>query len=184
MKGIILAVLIAGCLPTVMGAQQNAAPAGTETNPVSNAIRKSLERASKNLTTAAEAMPADKYGYKPTPAQMTFGHLMMHVVGSNTFLCSKISGTAAPETEKVSDTDGKDKLVAALKASFDYCTQALAKVDDSNLGEQLPFFGGSKASRAGEMMALVSGFADHYGAAAMYLRLNGLTPPTAQPKKE
>ena len=183
MKGIYLGVLVVAFMPIVAEAQQNPTQS-PETNPVSNAVRRSLERASKNLTAAAEAMPADKYGYKPTPEQMTFGHLVLHVVGTNNFLCSKISGSAAPEADKVSDTDGKDKLVAALKASFDYCTQALAKLDDSNLGEQLPFFGGNNASRAGEMMTLASSFADHYGTAAMYLRLNGVTPPTAQPKKE
>lgn len=183
MKRIIFAILIGCCMPSLIAAQ-NARPAAAETNPVSNAVRKSLERASKNLTAAAEAMPADKYDYKPTPGQMTFGHLVIHVVGTNNFLCSNISGAAAPQADKLSETDGKEKLVAALKASFDFCTQALAKVDDSNLGEQLPFFGGNKASRAGEMMTLAGSFADHYGAAAMYLRLNGLTPPTAQPKKE
>lgn len=183
MKRMFLGVLVMASMPMVAEAQQSPAPTA-ETNPVSNAVRRSLERAAKNLTAAAEAMPADKYGYKPTAEQMTFGHLVTHVVGTNSFLCSKISGSAAPEGDKVSDTDGKDKLVAALKASFDYCTQALAKSDDSNLGEQLPFFGGSKASRAGEMMTLASSFADHYGTAAMYLRLNGLTPPTAQTKKE
>ena len=74
--------------------------------------------------------------------------------------------------------------MAALKASFDYCTQALAKMDDSNLGEQVPFFGGRKVSRATAMIVLTDAFADHYGMAAIYLRLNGLVPPTAQPKKD
>ena len=46
-----------------------------------------------------------------------------------------------PAGDKLSETDPKDKLVSALKASFDFCTQTLAKVDDSNLGEQLTLFG-------------------------------------------
>lgn len=183
MKIVLLAVLAASYLPVVMAAQQTAA-SSAETNPVSGAARRALDRASKNLTAAAEAMPADKYDYKPTPAQMTFGHLVVHVIGSNNILCSKLSGTAAPEGDKLSDTDGKDKLVAALKASFDFCTQAMAKVDDSNLGEQITLFGPNKASRAAAMMAMASGFADHYSEAAMYLRLNGILPPTAQPKKD
>jgi len=170
---------------SAVGAQQSPAPAVVnETNPVSNAVRKTLERESKLMIAAAEEMPADKYDYKPTPAQMTFGHLVMHMAGSNNFLCSKISGTAVSAAEKLSETDGKEKLSAALKASFDFCTQALAKVDDSNLGEPLPFFGGRTISRAGAMMALTNDFYDHYSMAAMYLRLNGLLPPSAQSKKE
>jgi hypothetical protein len=179
-----LAALIVLAMPLTAGAQQAAAPAagGVETNPVSNTVRKILERQSKNMVAAVDEMPADKFSYHPTPAQMTFAHLVQHMAGSNNFLCSKISGMPAPADPKLSETDPKEKLVGALKASFDYCTQALAKVDDSNLGEQLTLFGGRQASRAGAMIALTNDFADHYSMAAIYLRLNGLLPPTAQPK--
>jgi len=107
---------------------------------------------------------------------------VVHMAGSNNFLCSKISGTPAPTGEKLSDTDPKDKLLGALKASFQYCTEALAKVDDSNLGEELTLFGGRTMTRAAAMIALTNDFADHYSMAATYLRLNSLLPPTAQKK--
>jgi hypothetical protein len=81
------------------------------------------------------------------------------------------------------ETDGKDKLVAGLKASFDFCTTALAKVDDSKLGDEVELFGGRKGPRAFALIALTNDWADHYSSAAMYLRLNGRLPPTAQPKK-
>jgi hypothetical protein len=185
MKRTMLGILGVLLLPLTSGAQQAAQPAaGPETNPVSNAVRRILERQSKNIVAAAEAMPAEKYSFKSTPDQMTFGHLVIHTAGANNFLCSSISGNPAPAEEKLAETDPKDKLVAALKASFDYCTQALAKADDSNLGEQVPFFGGHKVSRAHAMIILTDAFADHYGMAAIYLRLNGLLPPTAQAKKD
>jgi hypothetical protein len=185
MKTIILAALILALMPLTAGAQQSAATpaAAPEANPVSNTVRKILDRQSKNVVAAADAMPADKYSFHPTPAQMTFAKLVEHMAGSNNFLCSKISGAPAPAEEKLSETDPKEKLVGALKASFDYCTQSLAKVDDSNLGEQLTLFGGRQASRAGAMIALTNDFADHYSMAAIYLRLNGLLPPTAKPKE-
>jgi uncharacterized damage-inducible protein DinB len=178
MKQIIFSVLTALLLPGAVFAQ------GSQSgkNPVSDAVRSSLERASKNMVAAAEEMPADKYSFHPTPAQMTFGHLVVHMAGSNNFLCSKISGTPAPTSEKLSDTDPKDKLVSALKASFDFCTQSLANVDDSNLGEQLTLFGSRTTTRAGAMIALTSDFADHYSTAASYLRANDLLPPSAQKK--
>ena len=72
--------------------------------------------------------------------------------------------------------------MAALKASFDFCTMALTKVDDSKLGETIQAYGGREAPRAWALIALTNDWADHYGAAAMYLRLNGLLPPTAQKK--
>lgn len=152
-------------------------------NPVSDAVRSILDRQSKSMVAAADEMPAEKYSFHPTPAQMTFGHLVVHMAGSNNFLCSKISGTPAPAGDKLAETDPKDKLVSALKASFDFCTQALAKVDDSNLGEQLTLFGGRTMSRAATMITLTNDFADHYSTAAAYLRLNDLLPPTAQKKE-
>jgi hypothetical protein len=89
----------------------------------------------------------------------------------------------APKVAEVKDTDPKDKLVSAAKESFDFCGEALAKMDDSKLGDSVELFGGRQFPRAMAVLGLASGWADHYGAAAMYLRLNGILPPTAQPKK-
>jgi hypothetical protein len=129
-------------------------------------------------------MPADKYDYKPTPAQITFGHLIVHIINANNGLCSKYGGITLPTADKPSDTDPKDKLVPALKASFDVCTQALAKADDSNLGEPIKVFGDRPVSRAAALVILTNEFTDHYSMQAMYLRLNGLLPPTAQKDKK
>jgi hypothetical protein len=99
-------------------------------------------------------------------------------------LCSKLSGTPEPKpAAALKETDGKDKLVPALKASFDFCSTALGKVDDSKLADEVELFGGRKGSKAFALLALSGGWSDHYSAAAIYLRLNGLLPPTAQPKK-
>ncbi len=153
-------------------------------NPVSTFVKQQLTRSSKNIVAAAEALPAEKYSFKPTPEMNTFGHLAMHIIESNNGLCSKISGTAAPDSVKFADTDPKDKLVSGLKASFDFCTTALANVDDSKLSDAMSLFGGRfQTSRAGALIALSGSWNDHYGEQAMYLRLNGILPPTAQPKQ-
>ena len=152
-------------------------------DPVSSVLREILPRQQKNLVGAAEEMPADKYGYKPTPEQITFGHLMMHIATSNDSLCGKIADLPVPGRAELKESDGKDKLVAALKASFDFCGSALAKADDSRLGDSIEVFKGRPSPRALAFIALASDWADHYSAAAMYLRLNGLLPPSAQGKK-
>ena len=180
-----VAILTAG-----VAAAQQAAPAdaqkmpemGPVTNPVSGTVKGQLARFSKNMVAAAEAMPAEKYVFKPSPEMNTFGHLVMHIAQTNNVLCSKISGAAAPDV-KYSESDPKDKLVAALKASFEYCTTALEKVDDSKLGDQMMLFGNRPASRAGALIFLFGSWTDHYGTEAIYLRLNGILPPTAQPAK-
>jgi uncharacterized damage-inducible protein DinB len=158
-------------------AQESTAPVA---NPVSATVKSQLPRFNKNIVAAAEAMPADKYNFKPTPEMNTYAHLMIHIAQSNNLLCSKISGTAAPET-KLAESDGKDKLVAAIKSSFEFCTTALANVDDSKLGESMILFGNRPASRAAALIGLSDGWSDHYGAQAIYLRLNGILPPSAQP---
>jgi hypothetical protein len=155
-----------------------------EKNPVTSAVKEILPRQQKNLVAAAEEMPAEKYAYKPTEKQMTFGHLVLHVIESNNHLCSKMSDTPEPKpATAVKETDGKDKLVPALKSSFDFCATALGKMDDSKLADEVELFGGRKGSRGFALIALTNGWADHYSAAAIYLRLSGLLPPTAQSKK-
>jgi len=174
MKNILIVALIAFAAPAVVAQAQESS------SPVADATRSWLQREGKNLIASAEEMPADKYDFHPTPQQMTFAHLMAHIAHSNRGLCSGIAGEPAPKDSGVTESDGKEKLVAEVKASFEYCTSALARVDDSKLGEELPAF---HHTRAHLMVSLAADLADHYSAAASYLRLNGLLPPTAQRKK-
>jgi DinB superfamily len=149
-------------------------------SPVSDVAREMLSGREKNTVAAFEEMPADKFGYKPTPDQMTFGHLAAHIVSSNYFFCSNAGDVPRPKTEELKGTEDKEKLVASLKASFEFCHTALAKADDSKLSENITWFDGKPRPRAWAFMGLASSWADHYGMASMYLRLNGLLPPSAQ----
>ncbi len=90
---------------------------------------------------------------------------------------------AAPDV-KIAETDSKDKLVAAIKDSFAFCAASLEKVDDSKLGEQFVMFGTRPMSRGGALVALGGSWTDHYATEAIYLRLNGILPPTAQPPEK
>lgn len=177
MKRVLILALAAVFAPAALLAQGSMGSG----NPVSDSVKAMVAQHAKAIIAAADEMPADKYSYSPTPQQMTFGHLIMHLAQSNTGLCSAIAGTKPPEQEKLSDTDPKDKLVTALKASFDYCSGVLDKTDDSKLNEMVPSFRGS-VPRARVMITLVADLYDHYSAEAAYLRLNGMLPPTAQPR--
>jgi hypothetical protein len=192
MKRIFVTVFVAciGCCYYVSLAVAQAAtpPVAAQTaapvkNPVASALRMQLVRARNNTLGAITAMPADKFNYKPTPDQMTFAHLVAHIAGSNNFLCAKAADVAPPKVEEAKESDGKDKLLAAAAASFDFCGEALGKMDDSKLGDTVELFGGRQFPRAMAALGLAGGWADHYGAAAMYLRLNNILPPSAQPKK-
>jgi hypothetical protein len=152
-------------------------------DPVTASLRILLPRSRNNILGAITAMPADKFGYKPTPEQMSFAHLVVHIIGSNNFECAKAADIAEPKVEELKETDSKEKLLAGATASYDFCGDALSKMDDSKLGDSVELFGGRQFPRAMAAIALASGWADHYAAAAMYLRLNGILPPSAQPKK-
>jgi hypothetical protein len=166
--------------PAATNSPQAAEPAK---DPVSSALRSMLPRRRDNTLAAISAMPADKFGYKPTPDQMTFGHLVVHIVEFNNGICAKTADVPAPKVEEVKETDSKEKLAAAAAASFDFCGEALLKMSDSKLGDSIELFGGHQSTRAAAALILASGTADHYALAAMYLRLNGILPPSAQPKK-
>jgi hypothetical protein len=188
-RTLMVALLVAAC-PLVgfaqgggMGGGQ-AAPATPSANPVSDFLRGAVTRYQRNMVGAAQAMPADKYDYKPTDTagQISFAQLIAHIAQSNMGLCSRIAGTPPPQTTPVAATDGKDKLVAAIQASFDYCTQVLAKADDTNLGAPA-VAGGRGGTKAATMITLACDWYDHYSAQAMDLRLNGILPPSAQPRQ-
>ena|ERR1700739_2155194 len=168
--------------PSSTAATANPESPGPVKNPVTTVLRSMLPRQQKNILAAIDAMPADKFSYKPTADQISFAHLVVHITESNNSLCAKIADIPAPKVEELKETDPKTKLLDAARASFDFCSTALANVDDSKLADNVDF-GRVQGPRAMGVFFLAGGWSDHYGAAAMYLRLNGILPPTAQPKK-
>ena len=187
---VFLAVL---ALPSFVLGQDKPEPAKTEAgktsqaktatskNPVTDAVKEIAERQQKNLIAAVDEMPADKFGWSPTPAQQPFGHLVMHMMMSNIELCGKAASMPPPPMKPTPETD-KERLQGGLTKSFMYCQAALNKLDDSKLGDSIEIHGGKQTTVAAALIALTNDWADHYSAAAMYLRLNGLLPPTAQKK--
>ncbi|HZN97803.1 MAG TPA: DinB family protein [Gemmatimonadales bacterium] len=157
----------------------NVAAQGSPT-PVSDAVRSAADRAANNFIAAAEEMPADKYRFKPTAAQMSFGDVIGHMSAGNDALCSSIGGVAPPKRSVVAAGAEKEKLVARLRETFQFCRSALAKVNDSRLADKVPYFGDQELSRAQVMVAAAEEWAGHYSQIAVYLRLNGLLPPTAK----
>src|SRR3954469_15771976 len=79
--------------------------------PAADAFRAELQKSEKNLVGAAEVMPAEKYGFKPTPAQLSFGDVVVHLSQGNDALCGMIGGMKAPERTPVAAKDGKAALV-------------------------------------------------------------------------
>jgi uncharacterized damage-inducible protein DinB len=146
--------------------------------PLAQALATEMKGNETNMVGAAEAMPPDKYGFKPTPPQVSFGDLVYHAAIANYTLCGIIAGEKAPEAAVKAD-GAKAALIDQMKASFAYCDKALPKIDPATLGEEISLYN-RKVTRAWVLFHLALDWGDHYSQAAMMLRLNGITPPSSQ----
>ncbi len=133
------------------------------------------------MHTTAAAMPAEKFNFKPTDGQETFGQRTVHVASANVYFLSLLGGTATKPTIDKNAT-GKDAALKALDDSFDYGIAILKQQTDQSLLQNVAsapkFMGPSSRAR---IIAFLTGHTwDIYGQQAVYLRLNGVVPPASQ----
>ncbi|WP_025413698.1 DinB family protein [Gemmatirosa kalamazoonensis] len=181
------AALVVVAFPIALGAQQPPA------NPITTVMKQRTMAFQQRLAQAFDSIPERIFGYKPTAAQLTIGYIAQHLADDNYFYCNQFGAmkgaldpgdTSAPDTVKAKWP--KAKLVAQMKASFKFCEDALAQLDDAKLAEQvtqqLPNGQSRTVTRAGPVMGHIIDMADHYSQIANYMRLNNLVPPTALPR--
>lgn len=132
----------------------------------------------KDLTIAvAEAMPAEDYGFKPVPEEMSFGEQMMHIADANYGYCAFLSDAKSPFVELPKDAKvEKTEAVKQLAASFDYCSTVFSKVTDAQL-DATHGSGERKPTTRDAMLSVLIHMAHHRGQAEVYLRLKGVKPP-------
>ena len=184
------ALLIALALPVSLVAQQP--PGAPPANPITTVFRNRTMSLQRNLAQAFDSIPESKFGYKPTPAQQTIGYIAQHLATDNYLFCNNFGAMKATQSAKDTTTADslkakwpKDTLVAKLKASFAFCENAFAQLDDSKLTDQITMtFGGQSrnVTRVGMVLGHVVDMADHYSQLANYMRLNNILPPTALPR--
>jgi uncharacterized damage-inducible protein DinB len=160
-----------------------AAPSSSAQTPVSLKAEMLKDWSDLKATTVklANEMPADKYGFKPTPAQQSFGERVVHIAQvGNRFLGSVGGKTAAPTLDAKAAAASRDAAVKALSDFFDYGTALLNEQTDQTMLQPVmaPFIGAS--SRARVYTFLIGHTWDIYGQMAVYLRLSGGVPPASQ----
>jgi hypothetical protein len=174
---------VAGLLAAslVSGFAFGQAPAGPPPVPgPAGEVQRSYAAQKDNLMKTAQKMPADQYQLKPTPELRTFARVINHVTEAQVRNCGAVNGTSAAEQMKTpSDTVDKAAIIAGLKASFAECDKAYGSTTDANFTEMLTM-GPGKRSRAGLLWGNVSHDNEQYSGLSIYLRLKGLTPPTAE----
>ena len=130
----------------------------------------------KLSVSVADAMPAEKYTFRPDPGSMTFGELISHIATTNFSFCAGLQDSAAPQTAPPSDKD-KEAVVKYLSSSFEYCAAIIPNLT----GQQLTNVHNSPDGRLSGRAVLLAMFvhvAHHRGQAEIYLRDNGIKPPS------
>ena len=125
----------------------------------------------------AEAMPADKYDYRPTEAQREFHDQLTHMCGNMLWLSSSyLEGETLSDDLMDNPPTDKEQVLELLKTSFRYTANAVSRLTAADLDQQVDFFAGPMSKR--KVLFLIADHVTHHrGQMAVYLRLNGVEPP-------
>src|SRR5436309_15289291 len=140
------------------------------------------------FTRLAEAIPAEKYTWRPAADVRSFAEVFLHVSAANYNLYEMV-GTAPPSALDLKNleksTTDKTKIIAALRDSFAHARQAIKSMPDADLEKSMDWFGGKNTER-GALLFIVRHGAEHLGQSIAYSRMAGVVPPwtvDAQKKK-
>jgi uncharacterized damage-inducible protein DinB len=148
---------------------------------------KDWERAKVYTQQYLDAMPADKYGFRPVDSVRSFAEQMLHFARSNagmTFIAtgvqSKLTSIFLRDIEKSPTAQNKDSVVYYVNASYDLAINAIKNMDFSKLEEvvswNLP--GGKRtATRLAWLLKAFEHQTHHRGQCTVYIRLLGIRPP-------
>jgi len=155
--------LVCLCLAVGSLAAQNTLTT-TATQRYFNAIR-------RNLEASADVMPADKYSFRLTEGQMTFGEWLIHSAQRNYSDCATLKSESVPEAEKqLAGLKDKAEISKAVKDSFAYCASALETMNDQKAL--------SSPQMSYAFLHIIVHNNEIYGNIVGYLRSVGIVPPS------
>jgi hypothetical protein len=165
---------------------------------VGTALMRTFGNQEYEFRSAAEAMPADKYNFRPAvpgkftepapvgPTELrTFAEQIKHTACANFAFSAELNGkTPPPDCDKGGPSPAKTRaeLLTYLRDSFAAMSKSLNAITSKNMYEPIegPYAGPN--TRLGLAGIAIWHVADHYGQIAMYLRLNGIVPPASRPQ--
>jgi uncharacterized damage-inducible protein DinB len=131
------------------------------------------------FTRLAEAIPADKFAWRPSPDVRSFAEVFLHVSAAN-YNLYKLVGTPPPTGLDIKglekSTTDKAKVIATLKDSFAHAKKAITALPDADLEKGMEWFGGKNTER-GILLFIVRHGAEHLGQSIAYARFAGIVPP-------
>lgn len=126
----------------------------------------------------ARAMPAEKFGFKPTEEVFSFAEQLLHLAGANFWFFSTIKGEKIPKSEEDLESEGKNKadVVALLAESFRYGDAVVENLTDAAAANKVTM--GENTLLCWKLIFFnVDHITHHRGQMVAYLRLNGIKPP-------
>jgi hypothetical protein len=177
--------------------QQPAAAEMSKKETVASAFLRGLQYQEYEARSAAEAMPEEKYGYRPAegkfknekpefgPSEVrTFAQQVKHVACSNFGFAAELDGKTPPagcDKDGPSPAKTKKELLIYLRDSFAAIRKSLGGIDAKNMFDPIegPYAGPN--TRLGMATIIVWHNADHYGQMLLYLRENNIVPPASRP---
>ena len=175
---ILLSLVVSTASLAQLAHAQQAAPAASDAGVA--AVRAMWEAQSGFLLRAAEQMPDSDYAFRPVASVRTFGQLIGHVAGSQNLMCAAALGEPSKSEDDIEKSmTTKSQLVAALRASAEYCRRAYAQSDASAARSTMVF--DAKQSRMFALALNATHDGEHYGNVVTYFRIRGMTPPSSQP---
>lgn len=141
---------------------------------------------------AFDSIPASQYGFRPTPVQQSIGFIAQHLETANYELCStfgaekhiKSAKDALPDTVKARWP--KDTLTARVRRSLEFCAAQINRLSDAQLADTMTAntaVGPQTVLRARYLILLVTDLAEHYAQISGYMRILGMVPPSALPRR-
>lgn len=138
-----------------------------------------VEAVGKKLVDLAEAMPADKYAWRPAPGVRSVGEVYVHVCVSDSTLPSflgmkKLEGVSRDSEKNVTD---KAQIVALLKKAVANAAAAGSAVSDADLDKKVKTYGDQELTERQVLARILFHMHEHLGQSIAYARMNGVTPP-------
>ena len=178
MKNVTYACLLFfGAMATVAAAAPPVFAQGTSPSVVKELVA-GWQRASTDIIDVAEAMPEEKYGYKPTPEISTFRENLVHLAGITQRFIDTAKGSKS-EARHPNPAMTKAEVIALLKQTLQTGQEMLGSLTDAQLLEQVKFpIGNRMVTRLTFWQGPLYQVRNHHGQLVVYLRLNGIVPPT------
>jgi len=171
-----LALVLIGALPHAVSSQ--AAPSGIRGDMIAQ-----LDEAAGKIQQLAEAIPQDKYSWRPGAGVRSVSEAFMHVAGGNYFLMT-FAGVSAPAgtSENMDAITDRAQVLDQLKRSFAHARAAIAAASDADLDKPTEMFG-QKTTYRNVFLTEVAHAHEHLGQLIAYARMNGIVPPWSMPAR-